>query len=1647
VRNPRLTLGRGAFALAAAWVSMTAFAQPSLEMSSTGSSTASVPPTSSIVVTLVRNSDNPTGNTFVPFTPTVTATYTIKNQQFAMNTTTETPVGGALMLGGTSTTGSNLMGNISPYGPLNGIGSPANNMLTALPTITAGTGIDVTQNYGARVFTSARSLFNAGFNTPAGLAGRYYMGDLEIVYSRPITQPLLHITGLGGQYQASTTVPSPGGPVATFTLGFTTEAELDLANSTPGITGLTRLSGNNAFTVSGTNITNNAVNPSASCATNVGACGTVQILGTEVTKVTLKLYLRGDGGVIAGSNADPPTPAWSSNPGHTGDAWYISTSDLAPVEVAGRVYRETGGNTTDNGNATDPGIVTQVSIECTNPPYTAGPVTTNADGTYSFPNVPASANCTITEVQPPLYANAYNTPGTGATQGNNTTTLTIASVPITGTTGNNFAETFGSVSGRVYELAPNTGIGGQTINLTGTDAAGNPVSLTTTTNPDGSYTFANVPMSNAAGYTITQPNQPSGTVNVLPAAGDNGGTPSNPTATSSQIAGVVLSAGDPIAAGNDFPETTLTTVSGRVYRESVAGNTTDDGNAVDPGIGGVTMTLTYTPPGGGAAVTVSTTTNPDGTYSFANIPVGATNATITETQPIGFASAYNTPGTAATQGNNTTTLTIATIPSAGSSGNNFAESLGSVAGRVFNQATTAGIGGQTINLTGTDAGGNPVSLTTTTQPDGSYSFTNVPLSNAAGYTISQPNQPPATSNVLPIAGDNGGTPSNPTATSSQISGVVLSAADAVSNGNNFPEAPLTTVSGRVYRESVAGNTTDDGNAVDPGIAGVTMTLTYTPPGGGAAVTLTTTTNPDGTYSFANIPIGATNATIAETQPAGFASAYNTPGTAATQGNNTTTLTIATIPAAGSPGNNFAEALGSVAGRVYDQTTSVGIGGQTINLTGTDAAGNTVSLTTTTNPDGTYAFANVPLSNAAGYTISQPNQPPSTANALPIAGDNSGTPSNPTATSSQIAGVVLSAADATSSSNDFPELPLIAISGRVYRESVAGNTTDNGNAIDPGIGGVTISLAYTPLGGGAVVTVTTTTNPDGTYSFANVPVGATNATITETQPAIYANAYNTPGSNGATQGNNTTTLTLATITSAGSANNNFAETLGSVSGKVFNQGTNTGFAGQTINLIGTDAAGNSVSLTTTTNPDGTYAFVNVPLSNAAGYTIAQPNQPPGSTNASPIPGSTGGVASNPTSTSSALSGVALLASAPNSVNNNFPEIVSATISGIVYVDTNRNNALDASDTARIGAVTVTLYAADGTTVLATKQTNVDGTYSFGVADGVFEGGTFVVRETQPAAYANAGTNPGTNASSTAANEIRVTSVPATGSANNNFGEIGGSIGGSVTNMTSGTPIPGQTITLAGNDAAGNPVSLTTQTLADGTYVFSNIPLSSATGYTVTQPNQPPNTSNGPTTAGTTGGAPTPVSTPASSISGVLVNGTTVVTLDSRNNNFAENSIIDLATATTATTNPDGTGTFTVVTRNVGAQLAPNVRTVTQLPTGLTGVIASNGGTYDPVTGLVSWPVIGNIAAGGSTSFTIQVPVTPGVTINAQTTTASFALPADSVPLAESSGTNNPSAAALGGAANAVPTMSLNALALLALLLGAFAMFGRRRLVGR
>lgn len=261
------------------------------------------------VVVLRHNADNPTGNTMTARSPAVTVTYRLLNQQFSGLTSAEgysAGTGGdAVFFGGFATLTGNAPAPGPIYEPLNGLGVPTASDLTST-SAPAGQGIDPAINAGVRLAVSANAIAVRAPATPT--TARIRMADLELTFSTPIDNPVLHLVGLGGALAA------PGGQPQ---LGIT--AEFDLL-TTPYT--LTRLSGNSNFSATTSQINNLATTPRGPCTTG-GACGSVRVNGTGITVLVLRVYLRGNGaagdwsgvggafnmdGLLLGVSLNEPTP-------------------------------------------------------------------------------------------------------------------------------------------------------------------------------------------------------------------------------------------------------------------------------------------------------------------------------------------------------------------------------------------------------------------------------------------------------------------------------------------------------------------------------------------------------------------------------------------------------------------------------------------------------------------------------------------------------------------------------------------------------------------------------------------------------------------------------------------------------------------------------------------------------------------------------------------------------------------------------------------------------------------------------------------------------------------------------------------------------------------------------------------------------------------------------------------------------------------------------------------------------------------------------------------------------------------------------------------------------------------------------------------
>ncbi|MFO1502612.1 MAG: SdrD B-like domain-containing protein [Steroidobacteraceae bacterium] len=1021
--------------------------------------------------------------------------------------------------------------------------------------------------------------------------------------------------------------------------------------------------------------------------------------------------------------------------------------------ISGRVWRDVNRNgTLEAGEVGIAGVTLTLTGTDTLGNAVSRTVTTDASGNYSFTGLPAGTYA-VAETQPA---------GFGSSTPNTISGLVL---PAAGTlTGNDFGDTSSALAGTVFfdrnangaNDGSDTPIAGVVLTLTGTDAAGAAVNTTATTDAGGAFSFNDIKAPNGAGYTLTE-TQPTAYRNGAITAGSAGGTV---TLAANRVSAIALPVGTS-ATGYLFAELG-TPISGTVYRDANRNGAKDTG---EPGIAGVTITLRDA----GNTVIATTTTAADGTYAFPDQPAGS--YTIVETQPTGYSSGpqnagnslaialvAGTPavvdfgestaslaGTVFLDGNNNgvqdggeigltgVTLTLTGTDSLGAAvnrtlvtgaggtylfadllggtyaiaetqpavfgdglevagagnvggtigndlysaialpagsqatGYNFAETGSAVTGVVYRDANRngtqqpgdTGIAGVTVSLR--DAG-NTVVATTVTAADGSYLFAGVPAGNytvvetqPAGYGSSA-TSPDSVAVVVPVAG----------------------AATA-----NFADT-LSTLAGSVYVDLNGNGARDAG---EPGISAVTVRLAGTD-AAGAVVNRTAATDATGNFLFVDVltPSGAGYTLSEPTQPAGWADGLDAAGSAGGAVANDSISAIALAVNTDATGYTFGELGSSIHGVVFRDVSGnasreagePGIAGVTLTLR--DGLGNVIA-TTTTASDGSYAFTGVPAGN---YTVVE-TQP---------AGFGSSSPDSVAVTVPAGGSGVADFADTTS-----------GIAGFVWADTNNNAARDAG---EPGIGNVTVTLTGTDAGG-ATVNRTVQSAADGSFRFADILAGT--YSLTETQPAAYADGQDVAGSAGGTVGNDTITA-IALPAGTQATGYGFGERGQSLSGRIWIDRDRDGvidagelpIAGVVVTLL--DESGVVVA-TTTTAADGSYGFANIP---SGRYRVVE-TQPAGYGSSTPD-----SVIVDVTNTG-----------APPVVN--FGD-TAGSFAGLVYDDASNDGQWQAGEPP-IPGVTLRLTGTDarGTAVSRQVTTGADGRYLFtDVA-----AGSYTLAEVQPEGY--------------------------------------------------------------------------------------------------------------------------------------------------------------------------------------------------------------------------------------------------------------------------------------------------------------------------
>ncbi len=732
---------------------------------------------------------------------------------------------------------------------------------------------------------------------------------------------------------------------------------------------------------------------------------------------------------------------------------------------------------------------------------------TNSAGGYLFDGL-ADGTYAVRVVAATLPAGLTNTFG-GAQQ---SATVLNASTDLSKDFG---YQPSGTITGRVFNDvdgdgtidAGEPGIPGAIVELV--DGNGDVVA-TTAAGPDGTYTFDHLP---DGAYSVR----------VQPGSVPAGLNATTPSSLPANIVG-----GNDVTGLNFGYDSPTGAIGDRVWFDVDGDGVQDAGEA---GISGVTLELLN---GAGQVIATEVTTS-SGTYLFDGLADGPyTVRVVPGTLPAGLTNTFGGAQQAAT-------VTAASTDLSKDFGY---QPSGTISGRVFNDvdgdgttdAGEPGIPGAIVELV--DANGDVVA-TTTTGPDGTYTFDHLP---DGAYSVRvQPGSVPAGLN-----------PTTPTSAPAVVAG-----GSDVTGVNFGYDSPTGAIGDRVWFDVDGDGVQDAGEA---GISGVTLELLN----GAGQVIATESTNSSGGYLFDGLADGTyTVRVVAATLPAGLTNTFGGVQQAATVTNASTDLT-----------KDFGyQPSGTITGRVFNDTDGdgtidageAGIPGAVVELV--DGNGDVVD-TTPTGPDGSYTFDHLP---DGAYTVGvQPGSVP--------AGLNATTPTSRPAT-------ITGGSDVTDlqfgfrSSTPPPPPTRGALGDRVWADTDGDGQQDGGEL---GLPGVTVEL----LDAAGQVLATDVTDPTGQYLFEDLADGTYTVRVVPTSVP--------PGLASTTGG----LQQAATVTNASTdltKDFGFAAPRGVIGGRVWIDADGDGLQdptgepglpGVTVELLD---AGGRVIANVLTGPTGSYAF--------------------------------------------------------------------------------------------------------------------------------------------------------------------------------------------------------------------------------------------------------------------------------------------------------------------------------------------------------------------------------------------------------------------------------------------------------------------------
>ena len=922
--------------------------------------------------------------------------------------------------------------------------------------------------------------------------------------------------------------------------------------------------------------------------------------------------------------------------------------------ISGTVYLDQNRDKTKDGGDIAQSGVTVKLVDASG--AVVATTTTDADGNYSFTGLNDGTYTVQVDKTGPLASTEQTEDPSGNGDSRSQAITFTRSDPDVTNVNFGYAEDY-TVSGTVYydkdrsETLNNgePGFNGVTVKLLGEDGS---VVATTTTQADGTYSFAKLP---AGKYTVKV--EPSDLLKKLEQTEDPDGTKDN-------TSGVVQVGHDnPSVKNVNFGYATNYTIKGTIYRDADRSETLEDGEKLYQG---VTVDLLDA----SGNVVATTTTDAHGAYAFTNLEEGTYKVRVRKEGPI--ADLVQTEDPDGTKDNTSGDITLELNDPIKENVNFGYISDNSISGTIYrddNRSNShnggeAGYPAQTVQLLDKDG---QVIATTTTDANGNYSFDNLPdgtysvkvVKDGALTDLEQTEDPDGTKDST----------SEP---------IVLNEDNPTKKNVNFGYVPDYFIKGTIYRDGNRSGALDAGEKL---YEGVTVNLVDAD----GTVVATTTTDADGSYSFDKLPAGTYSVTVVQDGP--IAGLEQTGDPDATKDNASEPITLNNDNPSTTDVNFGYIADNSLSGTVYrddsrngDQDgTEPGYSGVTVQLL--DASGNVVA-TTTTDANGTYSFSKLPDGTYSVKVVKDGELADTEQTEDPDATkDNASEP------------VTLGEDNPTKGHIDFGYVPDYSIHGLVYRD---GDRNETHGAGEKGYANQTVELRDKD---GKVV-ATTTTDANGAYSFSKLPAGDYTVKVVKDGALTDLDQTEDPDS---TKDSASGVISLSndhrteTDVNFGYIANN------SINGTIYRDGDRDGrkgdtegrYSGVTVQLLDKDG---KVIATTTTDKDGKYSFEHLP-DGTYSVTVVKDGAL-ADTDQTGDPDNKLDNASEP---------ITLDEDNPTKGDVDFGYVPNNTITGTVYRDDNRDKTID-GDEPGLERVSVQLLDEDGN-VLQTLDTAADGTYAF------------------------------------------------------------------------------------------------------------------------------------------------------------------------------------------------------------------------------------------------------------------------------------------------------------------------------------------------